>query len=440
MGYRRLQKIETGRALRALMCAFTVAFAVAALLAPDRARMLTALRRICTAPAQLTRDYFKPELGGVSGAMLNCALVGAVCCGMMFLPGAQVNGGTVLAFFLTVGFGTYGMNILNMLPLLLGAFVCARIRRVPFSKQINMAMFTTAIAPLITQLLFYYPRMGDAPAFSWTGLLLALFVGLVAGCAMPALCAHSPGLHRGFDLYNAGPAAGFLCFFLYALLYRTAGVEAPAIGADLGMGERAFVNGFCLTAFALTAACGLLLGGAKDYLVLLREIGYKADFTQKYAAGANVLHVGVYGLFIIAYYNLIGATFTGPTMGAVFCMLACCCAGATPLNVLPVMLSYGVMGLLHRLGVTAFALNAQAIVVGLCFASGLAPISGVYGPVAGAVAAMMHYALVTGLPVLHGGFNLYNGGFTAGIVCFLLVPVLEHFFPSADRRGVNRPR
>lgn len=438
MGLSILRKAESGRALRALMCAFSAAFAIAGLLSPDRAQMLSGLLRICTSPAQLTRDYFRIDLGSVSGAMLNSALVGALCCALMFLPQAQVTGATVLAFFLTVGFCTYGINILNVLPLLLGAFVYTRIRRIPFGKHVNTALFTTAISPLITQLLFYYPSMGQAPAFTATGLLLALIVGLAAGCAMPALCAHSPAMHKGYDLYNAGPAVGLLCFLLYALLYKTAGVEAPAIGAELGAGERGFVNAFYLTTFALTAVCGLLLGGGRDYLRLLREPGYKADFTQKYAAGANVMHVGVYGLFILAYYNLIGATFTGPTMGVVFCMLGCCCVGATPLNVLPIMLGYAAMGLMHRLGVTAFALNAQAIVVGLCFASGLAPVSGAFGPVAGMLAAMLHYVLVTGLPVLHGGFNLYNGGFTAGIVCFLFVPVLEHFLPHRSPPGVNR--
>ncbi len=420
----KIHKTDTGRVLRALMCAFAAAFAVAALVAPDRGDMLGGFVRICTRPAQLTKDYFLPELGGLSATMLNCALIAAACCALMFVPGADVNGGTVLAFFLTVGFGAYGMSPLNLLPFFLGTFAFSRLKGQPFAGYVNLAMFSTAVAPLLTQVLLWYPDFNQGPTLRWTGVLLALGVALATGCVMPALCAHSPALHKGFDLYNAGPAAGFLCFALYALLYRTAGVEAPPIAATLGDGHRAFVNIFCAACFGLCVAFGLLLG-AGDWPRLARDPGYKVDFTKKYAAGANVLHVGVYGLFILLYYNLVGATFTGPTMGAVFCMLACCCAGATPLNVLPVMLGYGVMGLLNRLGVAAFPLNAQAIVVGLCFASGLAPVSGVYGPLAGAVAAMLHYALVTGLPVLHGGFNLYNGGFTAGIVCFLIVPVLE---------------
>ena len=433
-----IRKMDAGRLLRALMCAFTAAFLIGGVLAPDLTDMFSGLGRICILPAQLTKDYFKPELGSISGSMLNYFLVGAVCCALMFLPGAKVNGGTVLGYFLTLGFCSYGMSIINILPLMFGVAVYSLIKKQPFGKNLNFFMFATAIGPLITEVLFRYPSATEVHGITFTGILLALIIGVVFGCAMPALCAHSPGFHKGYDLYNAGPAAGFLCFLLFAVLYKTLGVEAPAIAATLGEGNRAYVNVFCIVVFALCVVCGIMLnGGLGDYGKLFMDSGYKSDFTAKYSAGANILNIGVYGLFIMLYYNLIGATFTGTTMGAVFCMLCCCCNGATPFNVFPIMIGYVIMGLLNKAGVTAFAVNAQAIVVGLCFASGLAPISGEYGIIAGTVAGMLHYCLVTSVPAIHGGFNLYNGGFTAGIVCFLFVPVLEHYFKSKSQRKLQ---
>ena len=432
-----IRKMETGKVLRAMMCLFSLAFLIAAVLAPDMSEMFSGLGRICTLPAQLTKDYFKPELGSLSGSMLNYFLISALCCALMFLPGAKVTGATVLAYFLTIGFSSYGMTILNILPLMFGVVVYSLIRKQSFGKNLNFFMFSTAVAPIISQVWFYYPTMGDAPHFTLLGLLISLIIGVVVGCAMPALCAHSPGFHKGYDLYNAGPAAGFLCFLIFAVLYKNLGVEAPAIGADLGEGYPLFVNAFCIIVFALCVVFGFMLGGMKDYGKLFTDSGYKSDFTAKYSVGANIMNVGVYGLFIVLYYNLIGAKFTGPTMGAIFCMLCCCCNGATPLNVFPIMIGYVIMGLLNRAGITAFAVNAQAIVVGLCFASGLAPISGEYGILAGIVAGMLHYCLVTSVPAIHGGFNLYNGGFTAGIVCFLYVPILEHYFKSKSQRKLQ---
>ncbi len=426
------------RVLWLTFCAFTLAFFIAALIAPDRGDMLPGFIRILAGRAQLTKDYFKPELGGVSASMLNTALLAVICTTLTCLPGVQVNGVTALAWFLTVGFGTYGMNPLNMLPLVLGVFVYSKIRREPFAKNVHFAMFATAVSPLITQLLLYYPDFSAPARVTPLGVILALAVSLIIGCAMPALCAHSPAFHKGHNLYNAGPAAGFLCFALFAALYKTAGVEAPPIAADLGEGHPLFVNLFCGVSFSLCLIAGLVLnGGAGEYVKLLRDTGYRSDFTQKYGAGSVLMNLGVYGLFILLYYNLIGASFTGPTMGAVFCMVCCFAMGATPGNVLPVMLGYGLMGLLNKLGVVAFPVNSQALVVGLCYASGLAPVAGEFGPVAGIVAAMLHYVLVTSVPAIHGGFNLYNGGFTSGIVCFVIVPVLEHYFPKKPRE-INR--
>ena len=424
----RMRKMDAAHLLRGVMIAFTAAFFVAALIAPDRADMLNGLWRIQILPAQLTKDYFLTELGGLSASMLNTALVAVICTALTFLPGAKLTGATALGWFLTVGFGTYGMNPLNMLPLMLGVFLYAKLKRRPFAEFINFALFSTGVSPIITQVLLYYPDAASGPRVTPLGLFLALAVGAVVGCAMPALCAHSQNFHKGYDLYNAGPAAGFMCFALFATLYRTLGVEAPVIAATLGDGHRLFVNLFLGTLFALCLLAGLAVnGGPGDYGRLLADSGYRVDFTQKYSAGSCLINLGAYGLYILLYYNLIGATFTGPTMGAVLCMVCCFASGATPRNTLPILLGYGLMGILHRLGVTAFPVNGQALVVGLCFASGLAPLAGEFGFLAGVGAGFAHAILVTSVPAIHGGFNLYNGGFTAGIVCFVLVPVLEHY-------------
>ena len=34
------------------------------------------------------------------------------------------------------------------------------------------------------------------------------------------------------------------------------------------------------------------------------------------------------------------------------------------------------------------------------------------------------------VPLWHGGFCLYNGGFTDGITAMLLLPILEHYLPA----------
>ena len=52
----------------------------------------------------------------------------------------------------------------------------------------------------------------------------------------------------------------------------------------------------------------------------------------------------------------------------------------------------------------------------------------------------MHFLLVTSVPDLHGGFCLYNGGFTAGFICMIFVPVFEGLFRTTDERRTAKTK
>ena len=150
MNFESLRKKDTSWLLRAMLCAFTLAFYIGAILAPDLPEIFSGFWRIQTQPSVLTKDYFYLELGSVSGSMLNYGIVATMLCALTFLPGATVTGTTVAAYFLTMGFCSYGMNVINVLPFFLGVFVYSKLKREPFAKFINFAMFCTALAPLVS--------------------------------------------------------------------------------------------------------------------------------------------------------------------------------------------------------------------------------------------------------------------------------------------------
>ena len=419
----RTEKLRAGEALRLVFCGVVLICLGAAFFAPDRAEMLTGFGRIVTGRAMLTKDYFCTEIGSISGAFLNAFLVGAISVILLFLPGCPAGGGAFAAGMMTLGFAFFGVNAVNMLAFLPGVALYSAVRHEPFGKNAPVALFSTALAPLISEALYAYPGTElHLPGF-WN-IVLALALGIVIGFCMPVLCGHSQNFHLGYNLYNAGPAAGFLAFAIYATLYRTLGVSAPEIGATLGGGDWTICNVSAGGVFILCLLIGLACNGwnFRGYGKLLLESGRRCDFTQKYDAGLCLINFGLYGLVVLAYYNLIGATFTGPTFCCIWGMVAFAGFGATPLNTIPIMIGYFIAS---RFGATA--LNAQAIVVGLCFATGLAPISGKYGPLAGIFAGIAHYCLVTSVVFIHGGMSLYNGGFTGGIVAFVLAPMMEKF-------------
>ena len=437
---KKLNALSESDFLKALFGFFTVAFLAAALLMPDRAQMISGLQRIISQPNKISTNYF--YLGGYAATFLNMGLVALSCLALYVLFGATANNVSTLAFLLTLGFTSWGINILNMWPSVLGVMLYCLVKKEKFSSNVNIMLFSTGIAPLISELMVRYPHP-EAVGFNLSGVILALMVGLAIGFFLSAGLAHAPKVHKGFDLYNAAVPVGMTAFFLQAVLYKSMGVALPAAPAaeTLQVASRLMVNVFCGVVFGVLVVAAFLMGcKPKDYWNLMVDPENAASFSAAYGKAAFLMNVGVYGLFILGYYNLIDASFNGITFGIIFCMLACCNSGSHPGSVLPIILGYVAASAVYRGlsglagGTFTGAINAQAIMVGLCYANGLSPISRKYGWAYSFVAGIMHYTLVTSVPMLHGGYCLYNGGFTAAFVCLLLIPILERFAKTKEER------
>lgn len=429
----KIKNLSEGSFLKLFFGFLAAAFLVAAPCMPDRANMLTGLWQILSQPAKISTNYF--YVGGYAATFLNMGLVALIGLGLFVVFGGTPNNVSNLALILTTGFGSWGINILNIWPTIFGVMIYGLVKKEKMGSLVNAMLFSTGIAPLITDLMIRYPH-AEVVGFNLIGVGLSLLIGLLIGFFLPAGLANSPKVHKGFDLYSAALPIGMTAFFLNATLFKTMGVALPAApdGETLQVASAAIANVFCCVFFGGCIVLAFALGcRPKDYWRLLRDPALVTNFSAAYGNATFLMNVGVFGLFILGYYNLIGATFNGVTFGIVFCMLATCNSGSHPGNVWPIMLGYAVasvvFGWLSQLagGTFAMALNAQAICVGLCYANGLSPIADKYGWHCGFIAAVMHYLLVTSVPALHGGYCLYNGGFTAALICIILVPELERF-------------
>lgn len=415
------------RQILGIMLAYSLEIFITSLFAGSIHDNLHGFMSLLTHPAQLTIDYFK--LGTVGGTFLNAGLVGLFCTAVFALSGAALNGVSLMAFFLTVGFSFFGMNLLNIWPCILGTWIFAKVTKTKLGCQVNIAMFSTSLSPFVSEVLWRYPVFDNFPMSFIFKLLLSIAVGAVAGFLMPILCQYSPNLHRGYSLYNAAAVAGFLGIMLFSFMYRAVGVEIP-VNTDIGDSHAIIVNGFAIVSSLFAILAGIIMNGGKitSYMEILKSTGYKCDFIQKYNVPCTLIHIGIFGLFVTAWYNMTGAAMTGPTAGAIICLLAVVSCGAHMLNVLPIMIGYA---LASSFG--AFELNTQSIIVGFCFSVALCPISGRFGILSGIAAGMVHAGIVTTVATFHGGMCLYNGGFTCGITAILIVPVLEFFFIPQDR-------
>ena len=441
---KRIKELNESSFLKLFFAFLSACFLIAAVCMPDRSTMFSGFWKIITSTAKISTNYF--ALGGYAATFLNMGLVTAITVFGFYALKATATNASVLAVVLTTGFCSWGINVLNIWPSIFGVLLYCLIKKEKPAANINAMLFSTGIAPLISDLLLRYPN-AEAVGFNLPGLLLALVIGLCIGVFLPAGLAHSPKVHKGFDLYSAALPIGMTAFFLQATLFKTLGVALPAApdASTLQVASAPIANIFCGAVFGLCIVFALLLGcKPKDYWNLLKDPALVTNFSATYGNPVFLMNVGVYGLFILGYYNLIGATFNGITFGVIFCMLACCNSGSHPGNVWPIMLGYAVASLVAGWisplvgGNFSGAINAQAIVVGLCYANGLSPIADKYGWHCGFLAAIMHYLLVTSVPTLHGGFCLYNGGFTAALICIILVPELERFYRTKEERKLAK--
>ena len=433
----RLKNLSEGSFLKLLFAFFTGAFLIAAVCMPDRNAMFSGLWNILSQPSKISANYF--DIGGYSATFLNMGLVGLACLLLFLVFRGTPNNVSTLGFLLTLGFCSWGINILNMWPSIFGVMIYGLVKKEKQGSLVNAMLFSTGIAPLITDLLIRYPN-AEVVGFNLPGLGLALAVGFVIGFFLPAGLAHSPKVHKGFDLYSAALPIGMTAFLLKGILFETMGVALPSAISDMKVTSQRTANFFCGTVFGLCVVFALVLGcKPRDYWKLLRNPELVSNFSSTYGNATFLMNLGVFGLFILGYYNLIGAPFNGIVFGIIFCMVCTCNSGSHPLNVLPMMLGYAaasyLCGCISPAGEEfKYVLNAQAICVGLCYANGLSPISQKYGWRYGFVAAILHYLLVTSVPGMHGGYCLYNGGFTAALICILYVPQLERFFRTKQER------
>ncbi|MBO5897492.1 MAG: DUF1576 domain-containing protein [Clostridia bacterium] len=412
------------------------------------------LWEIFTGPSKLVTDYF--SLGCLASTLFNAALCGLACTLIITVSRARANSTTFAAYILVIAHCFYGLNFINMWPPFIGVLVYCWIKKVSSRDNLHIAMFSTALAPFISDFLFYYPpgRSLTIGEFSVLGILLSIAFGIAAGLLVPALLPGMSAMHRGYNMYKAGLAIGILGIFVYCFMYKTFGIIPHETGFHSNEAEEAFghtyyvfMNVFFAVIFVLALTIGFFGNGRsfRNYRKLTSCSGHGLDFADKFGMPLCLINFGVYGFCILAYLNVIfwlptvvpflpaGVGFTGATVGVTFAALTFSADGQHPKNVAPVALGYTILfalvcAICLITGIDLpWALSTQAYINGLAFATGLCPIAGSYGFKYGVIAGLVSAIICTSTAAMHGGFVLYNGGFNAGLAAIILIPIFDFY-------------
>lgn len=134
---------------------FSLAFLIASLVALDRAFLFEGMEQILTQPCKIPTNYF--AVGGYSATFFNMGLVTLACLGLYLIFRAELNNVATLAIMLTVGFASWGIDILNIWPTVFGTMLYCVVKKRTMKNYVSAMLFTTGIAPLISDLLTRYP-------------------------------------------------------------------------------------------------------------------------------------------------------------------------------------------------------------------------------------------------------------------------------------------
>lgn len=371
------------------------------------------MRTILFTNDTLITDYFASA--GVGAALFNSATIAASTLLVLWVSRDPLNGFTIAVLGLMAGFSLFGKNLLNSIPIVAGGYLYALYQKQDFNRYVNATLLATCLGPIVSFICY-----SGGPWSFVTGMLAGLLIGFV----LPSLSAYTFKLQNGMNLYSTGFACGLF------------GMIAAAILSSLGMTPDSvlfWATGYNVlfgTLLCLLCAFFFVAGlffckrppwaAWAGYRNLLRSTGRAPnDFLRTYGSGATLINMGVNGLIATAYILLIGGDLNGCTIGGVMTIIGFSGYGKHARNITPILAGMTLGGLLMN-----WHLTDPASQIACLFCTTLAPISGYFGWPCGVLAGFLHSCLVlkAGGPV--HGLNLYNNGFSGGIIAIVLYPTL----------------
>lgn len=372
------------------------------------------LLRIILTEDSLITDYVL--VAGPGAALVNSALVTALAVLILHLGRDPLNGFSLVVVGLMAGFSLFGKNLANIWPIILGTWLYAKQRKEPFSKYVAVSLLTTALAPVVS-----YMALDNG----WGSPLLGVVTGMVIGYIMPSLSLYTYKVQNGMNLYNVGFACGLVAMLLVSIM-SSLGAN-PAASYLWATGYNTLFGGL------LGVLCaGLILAGFfcsnrpvwaawAGYRRLLQTSGRApSDYLRMLGAAPVLINMGINGLIGLSFVLVSGGDLNGPTVGGILTIMGFSAFGKHAGNILPVM-----CGVVLGSFVMRFSLNDSGVQLAMLFCTTLAPLSGYFGWPYGLLAGFLHSAVVlyAGTPV--AGMNLYNNGFSGGLVAIVLYPTIS---------------
>jgi hypothetical protein len=256
---------------------------------------------------------------------------------------------------------------------------------------------------------------------------LGIVAGVIAGWLTPMVVSIVGKFHQGYNLYNTGFGMGFIAM-LFTSILKAFNVNVSVV-QTLTFAYHNFLFWFVFILSVSLIGVAFLLHRQvyRPWLRLIQSPGnLPSDFYKEFGLAATLFNVGTIGLFSLLLLVSLSFSLSGPMIAGIFTFMAFGSYGKHIQNSLPIM-----TGLIIASMIPGFSLTNLGPSIAVFFVTALAPVAGKFGLIYGLLAGFIHLLIAPQALELQGGFDLYNNGFTAGLVAGLVVVVAQQFpFPN----------
>lgn len=403
--------------LKTILICFSMAFIGSAFYLDSPETIFKGLETIVLHSDKLITDYV--QIAGWGATFMNAGLLMLLAIGMIHYQRIPINGPAIAAIFLMGGFGMFGKNLVNIWGILCGVYLYSKFTSSKFSQYIFIAFFGTALAPLITEVVVFS-----------NSYIVGGMIGIIIGFILPPVAMKSLQVHQGYNLYNVGFATGIIGTIIISIM-RSFNYTAEASFFWYNEFKIEIIS-FMYAIFIILFIIGCILEPqiVKKYKRVLMHSGrLVADFVALDGAPVVLFNMGLLGIVYTSFVLAVGGVLNGPIIGGILTIVGFGGFGKHLRNTLPI-----VIGVVLGTFVKIWNIQEPSVLLGALFGTGLAPIAGQFGVVAGIVAGFMHLSLVLVTSSWHGWTNLYNNGLSAGIIALFLVPIIEMFIEEKEKR------
>ena len=373
------------------------------------------LQKIVTSPDTLITDYI--GVGGLGATLVNSGTLTLIVTFIFYRLNLAPTGLMIACLFIISGCALFGKNLFNVWFIVAGVFLYGKYHQKSFKDLAYTAFFGTALAPVVTEIIF------STDSVVWIRVPLGIGISLAIGFILFPVSANLLKVHQGFSLYNMGFTAGIVGTVVVSLLNSYGIVPAPQM--IWTRGNNLLLGSYLGLMFLSMLIVGIRLTNhplEKIRRILASSGQLVTDFVVMEGFAASLINMGINGFIATFYILLVKGDLNGPTVGGILTIVGFSAFGKHPKNIIPILMGI-YLGTLGK----HWNANDPSLQLTALFGTTLAPIAGKYGWSWGIIAGFLHCSAAQSVGVLHGGLNLYNNGFAAGIVATTLVPIIQSF-------------